>query len=174
MENEQFSAVFEWVFFLGICRNSKQKQQCHWWPERDGERVLLRGEFTKFSESKKKISIELILNAALSAACLLPHWKVRACSPGGREGDGAGQAGWLQFYKASVWPRLALIDFCVDICALGYRSRRSLPPFACLGTCLARQEGCPAPFQSLPLLPPTRLRTVCCVCDATINALCCH
>lgn len=120
MENEQFSAVFKWVFFSLSKQQTKSSNVIDGLRERGKSATVLRGKFSKFLE-KKKISIELILNAALSAACLLPHWKVRA------EGEQEG-GGWLQFYKASVWPRLALIDFCVDICALGYRARcRPLP-----------------------------------------------
>lgn len=52
-----------------------------------GACTTTRGVYEVFRVKKKKISIELILNAALSAACLLPHWKVRR-----GEGKGTGQA----------------------------------------------------------------------------------
>lgn len=155
MENEQFSAVFKWVFFLFvISRNSKQKAAMS----------LYEGSFRSFRSQKEKKRFQL--NWFWKRRCLLPVYCpiekcVRVCC-----GGVPGQAGWLQFYEASVWPRLALIDFCVDICALGYRhSRRSLPPFACLGTLCRPARGLP----QLPLyLPPTRLST------ASVLCLWCH
>lgn len=51
--------------------------------------TVLRRKFSKFLK-KKKISIELILNAALSAACLLPPLK-SACRGGAGRGRGQGR-----------------------------------------------------------------------------------
>lgn len=69
--------------------------------EGGGGATVLRGKFSKFLK-KKKISIELILNAALSAACLLPHSKVRA---EGEQGAGPRQGDYNSIKLPSGPPR---------------------------------------------------------------------
>lgn len=172
MENEQFSAVFKWVFFFCLLsvETASKKQQCHWWAAREGEACTrVRGEFSKFSESerKKKISIELILNAALSAACLLPHWKVRACLPGGGGGWGSTRPSRVTTILWSFRLAPPRTDWL-----LRWHLRSWLSPLAPLAAALClfgdfvspRKRVAPAP--SLP--PPTRLST------ASVLCLWCH
>lgn len=171
MENEQFSAVFKWFFLLAKQQTKAAMSLMAWEGE---ERLYYEGSFQSFwlAVAQKKNEFNWI-DFECGTVCRLSTAPLKSACVWGRRKGGRCQAGWLQFYKASVWPRLALIDFCVDICALGYRARAA-------ALCLFGDLCCPARGLPPPITHSTEdwgLRTVCCrccVCDATINALCCH
>lgn len=106
-------------------------------------------------------SIELILNAALSAACLLPHWKVRAYGEG-EKGGGAKQGEYnsikLPSGPASHWLTFAL-TFALSVIARA------------AALCLFGDLCCPARGLPLPH-SPTRLRTENCLLP--LLCLWCH
>lgn len=77
--------------------------------------------------------------------------------------------GSIKFQSATLYapglPHLALIDFCVDICARLSRALRPSLAFGGVWHCFSRR------------LTGRTSATVCCCCcarDSTINALCCH